>query len=228
MPPRCTNYVAIAIQLTRPQHFHIHFTKLSSPYLVSISLRARSSSEKRILLPLLAPPIVFCRLRCVTWNTISVQREGLHYTAIMSTATANGGDDELRSSSQQSPLASQRNRADNTPTEANRTGRIGGYFTLGYKEGFSQWVGKACQWKKMHYADPSSGLIYQLPRPNIPFCHIFRISSNLLLTHKLGSCSPPKPHQQHPSRKIAPTRPRLSKLIHLAIHTDHDNGIRLW
>lgn len=54
-------------------------------------------------------------------------------------ATANGGDDKVRSSSQHSPLASQRNKASNTPTEANRTGRIGGYFTLGYKEGFSQW-----------------------------------------------------------------------------------------
>ena len=188
----------------------------------------RSSSEKRILLLLLAPPIIFCRLRCVTRITIPMQLEGLRYTATMSTATANGGDDELRSSSQQSPLASQRDRADNTPTKANRTGRIGGYFTLGYKEGFSQWVGIACQWKTMHCADLPSGQIYQLPRPNIPFCHIFRISSSLLLTHKLGSCSPPKPHQQHPSRKIAPTRPRLSKPIQLAIHTDHDNGIRLW
>lgn len=63
----------------------------------------------------------------------------------MSTATANGGDDEFRSSSQRSPLASQRDRANNTPTEANRTGRLGGYFTLGYKEGFSQWVGKVHQ-----------------------------------------------------------------------------------
>ena len=59
----------------------------------------------------------------------------------MSAATANsGGDDELRSRSQQSPLASQRAKNAKTPTEANRTGRFGGYFPLGYKEAYSQWV----------------------------------------------------------------------------------------
>lgn len=36
-------------------------------------------------------------------------------------------------------LASKRAKQSNTPTEANRTGRMGGFFTLGYKEGFSQW-----------------------------------------------------------------------------------------
>lgn len=59
----------------------------------------------------------------------------------MSATTADsGGDDELRSRSQQSPLASQRTKASNAPNEANRTGRMSSYFTLGYKEGFSQWV----------------------------------------------------------------------------------------
>ena len=55
----------------------------------------------------------------------------------MSSATTDGGDDELRTNS---PLASQREKAGNTPTVTNRTGRKGGYFPLGYKEGFSQWV----------------------------------------------------------------------------------------
>lgn len=59
------------------------------------------------------------------------------------TATASGDDDELRSSSQGSPLASRREKASNTSTDAHRTSKTGGYFTLGYKEGFSQWVGKA-------------------------------------------------------------------------------------
>ncbi len=120
-----------------------YLTKLSLLYLGSINLSARSSFKKRILLPLLSLPIVLCSPYHSAWITSSVQSEGLQHTATMSTAAANGGDDELRSSSQQSPLASQREKASNTPTASNRTGRIGGYFTLGYKEGFSQWVGKA-------------------------------------------------------------------------------------
>ena len=59
----------------------------------------------------------------------------------MSAATADaGGDDELQSRSQQSPLASQRAKQSKAPTEANRTGKFGGYFPLGYKEAYSQWV----------------------------------------------------------------------------------------
>ena len=53
----------------------------------------------------------------------------------MAAATANSNEgDEMRSKTQQSPLASQRAKA-----EGNKSG---GYFTLGYKEGFSQWVCK--------------------------------------------------------------------------------------
>ncbi len=59
----------------------------------------------------------------------------------MSAATADSGDDEVHSRSQQPMLASQRHKAGNdTPTEENRSGRFGRYFTLGYKEGFNQWV----------------------------------------------------------------------------------------
>ena len=58
----------------------------------------------------------------------------------MSTATANGNDDDFTTRNQQGMLASQRAKAENVPTEANRTGRFTGYFPLGYKEGFSQWV----------------------------------------------------------------------------------------
>lgn len=54
--------------------------------------------------------------------------------------TTDGKDDELQSRVQQSALASQRLKQSSTPSESNRTGKIGGYFTLGYKEGFSQWV----------------------------------------------------------------------------------------
>ncbi|MCJ1474472.1 hypothetical protein MMC13_003130 [Lambiella insularis] len=55
-------------------------------------------------------------------------------------ATASGSDDDFKSKGQQSPLASQRARQ---PTEANRKGRFGGgYFPLGYKDGFNQWVSR--------------------------------------------------------------------------------------
>ncbi|KAF2135868.1 uncharacterized protein K452DRAFT_259998 [Aplosporella prunicola CBS 121167] len=49
---------------------------------------------------------------------------------------APASDDEFSSRSQQSPLASQRARAQ--PSQP-PTGRFQGYFPLGYKEGFSQW-----------------------------------------------------------------------------------------
>lgn len=70
-----------------------------------------------------------------------VPRHQQRPSATMSAATADSGDDEVRSRNQQPMLASQRHKAGNdTPTEENRTGRFGNYFTLGYKEGFSQWV----------------------------------------------------------------------------------------
>lgn len=114
-------------------------TNLSPSNFVSINLSARSSYKKRILLTILVPPVPYSP-RCVTGFTNLLHLEGLQHTAIMSTTTATGGDEEFRSSSQHSPSASQREEANNTPTETNRTGRVGGYFTLGYKEGFSQWV----------------------------------------------------------------------------------------
>lgn len=73
----------------------------------------------------------------------------------MSTATTDGDDDEVRTTSRHSPLASQRKAAENTSTKTDSKGSTGGYFTLGYKEGFSQWVRKASQSKQMHSADPA-------------------------------------------------------------------------
>ena len=72
----------------------------------------------------------------------------------MSRVTADGGDDQGQGSSRHSPLASQRNKVNNTSTETNSRGRTGGYFTLGYKEGFSQWVTIPFQGRQMHCADP--------------------------------------------------------------------------
>ncbi|KAL8693751.1 MAG: hypothetical protein Q9218_001496 [Villophora microphyllina] len=57
----------------------------------------------------------------------------------MAAATTNGTSDDLRTRTQQSLLASKRAQESNTSSEANRKGRFGGFFTLGYKEGFSQW-----------------------------------------------------------------------------------------
>ncbi|KAL8918307.1 MAG: hypothetical protein Q9172_005466 [Xanthocarpia lactea] len=57
----------------------------------------------------------------------------------MTATTANGGDDDARMRTQQSPLASKRAKDGGTPAEENRKGKFGGYFTLGYKEGFNQW-----------------------------------------------------------------------------------------
>ena len=58
----------------------------------------------------------------------------------MAATAASDSDDDFRTRGQQPVLASQRAKQ-NTPTEANRTGRIGGYFPLGYKDAISQWVG---------------------------------------------------------------------------------------
>ena len=58
----------------------------------------------------------------------------------MATTSTDGKDEELQSRVQQSPLASQRLKQSSAPSESNRTMKTGGFFTLGYKEGFSQWV----------------------------------------------------------------------------------------
>ena len=56
-------------------------------------------------------------------------------------ATANGSNDDVSKRTQQPMLASQRAKQSQTPTEANRTGKIsGGFFPLGYKDAVSQWV----------------------------------------------------------------------------------------
>ncbi|KAL8809807.1 MAG: hypothetical protein Q9200_003093 [Gallowayella weberi] len=57
----------------------------------------------------------------------------------MTATTASDSTDDVHVRTQQSPLASKRAKESNTPAEENRKGKFGGYFTLGYKEGFSQW-----------------------------------------------------------------------------------------
>ena len=122
-------------------------TKLSSLRFWIVSLSARFSSKKCVLIPTPLLPVACYSSRAVPRVEDTVALDGLKHTAIMSTTTANNGDDEVRSKPQQSPLASQRGKADNTSADSAKTGRTGGYFTLGYKEGFSQWVSRESQGK---------------------------------------------------------------------------------
>lgn len=59
---------------------------------------------------------------------------------MMNNSTPSDRDSGLAARGQQSPLASQRAKQQNNSQEQNRTGKMGGFFTLGYKEGFAQWV----------------------------------------------------------------------------------------
>lgn len=79
--------------------------------------------------------------RSIVLSYPSSKPASVRHSSTMSISTSPGSDNGFNSRSQQSPLASQRaKQAANAPSEANRTGRFGNYFTLGYKESFSQWV----------------------------------------------------------------------------------------
>ena len=105
------------------------FDKFSSP--------GSSSSTS----PLAPRRLLLGRALTTRQPSFQVYCKSRFYYTTMTSATANAGeDDELRSKPQQSPLASQRAKQNNTPTEANRAGKSGGYFPLGYKEAYSQWV----------------------------------------------------------------------------------------
>lgn len=51
------------------------------------------------------------------------------------------GPNEVQTRVQQSPLASQRAKQESNSGRNGQAAKAGGFFTLGYKEGFSQWVG---------------------------------------------------------------------------------------
>lgn len=118
-----TNILSI-LRLTPLFPAPLTFHSCSTPYKFSVTLSGAS-----------APFLI-----------ISAPKRLQRTTVTMSTATANGNDDDLRARNQQPVLGSQRAKAQakSTPTEANRTGRVSGYFPLGYKEGFSQWVCVDC------------------------------------------------------------------------------------
>lgn len=74
-------------------------------------------------------------------------------SSTMASTSASGNDDISYSRSQQSPLASQRGKQHAGPNESNQTqtAKSGGFFPLGFKEGFSQWV-----WSDLAQRHPSA------------------------------------------------------------------------
>lgn len=85
---------------------------------------ARASSRRRIILAHL--------------QSRSLSRR----SSTMAGTRASDNDDISYSKPQQSPLASQRGKQSTGPNEGNQsqTAKIGRFFPLGFKEGFSQWV----------------------------------------------------------------------------------------
>ena len=197
--------------------------------LVSTTPNAALSCQRYILLRLfVSPSVVSCSPPSAIWVRSALPPEVLRITAIMSKVTADGGDEQVQRSSRHSPLASQRDKVNNTSTETKSRGRTGGYFTLGYKEGFSQWVTIPFKGGKCIVLIHCSGQIYQLPKPNILFFRTFLISISPLPIHKREKRYPLKLQQRHPSQTVMPTRPRPSRRIQIAIHTGPGNGIQLW
>lgn len=68
-------------------------------------------------------------------------REVSRLSSTMAATDANSRNDDSQTRSQQSPLASQRAKQEGKTAENGRAAKSGGFFTLGYKEGFNQWVG---------------------------------------------------------------------------------------
>ena len=74
-------------------------------------------------------------------------------SSTMASTSASSNDDISYSRPQQSPLASQRGKQNASPNESNQsqTAKSGGFFPLGFKEGFSQWV-----WSDLAHRHPSA------------------------------------------------------------------------
>ena len=156
-------------------------------------------------------------------------RSSVRLDLTMSTATANDSDDDFRSRGQQPVLASQRAKQNNTPTEANRTGKVGGYFPLGYKDAISQWVSNEPSALSACQADSSfSGQTFQPPQPNTRSYLIYPTSRSPLPRPRQGQSPPPKRLQRPPSQLLTtpkvPQRGRLRTLILMVL----GSGIRSW
>lgn len=82
-------------------------------------------------------------LNCRRAILAHLQSRGLsRRLSTMARTSASGNDDISYSRPQQSPLASQRGKQNTNPSEGNQSQAVkgGGFFPLGFKEGFSQWV----------------------------------------------------------------------------------------
>ena len=111
----------------------------STTYYHYLKLKAtdnKPASDKRALLQ--KPSTCLLSLPRVESSSYSRPQTSRAYST-MASATSDSNDN-YQSKGQQSPLASQRAKQGTTPSEPNRTARFGGYFPLGYKAGFSQWV----------------------------------------------------------------------------------------
>ena len=105
----------------------------------------------------------------------------------MAASATSGSEDDQRSRGQQSVLISQRAKKGNTPTESNRTGRFGGYFPLGYKEGFSQWVCALLLLRlRAGETNATSGQVSRRRQLNIRFCPLFLTCSSRLRIPRQG------------------------------------------
>lgn len=113
-PPRSS--LAVSLSSTTKLFFNL------VPVLRSIPLEATAFKATIIQSFRISTPLLQVQHRC-------------NSSAIMSAS------DESRSRGQQPMLASQRAKDQTSaPSEANRTGKFGGYFPLGYREAVSQWV----------------------------------------------------------------------------------------
>lgn len=119
-----------------------------NPLLFFVRLQSHSVSAK----------VYSCSLRSLLRiNALSLPTKGLGFPSLtylgspsrglsrlsstMALTGESGGPDEAQTRVQQSPLASQRAKLEGNSGKNGQTAKAGGFFTLGYKEGFSQWVG---------------------------------------------------------------------------------------
>ena len=113
------------------------------------------------LISLQSPPVTANLYSCsfrtlIKINTFAVATRGLGFPpstylgspfrdlsrllSTMALTSDSNGPDEVQARAQQSPLASQRAKQESNSGRNGQAAKAGGFFTLGYKEGFSQWV----------------------------------------------------------------------------------------
>lgn len=109
------------------------------PILLRLSLFSQRASIKYKTLPRIASSFSPSAILRNPGSSLDISRRSNH---VMSTASVSGSGDDARARKQQPMLARHRSKEQQMshPTEEQRMGRAGGWFPLGYKDGFSQWV----------------------------------------------------------------------------------------